>query len=102
MTNMVQFQDGVIVEIIHETEEMRAISGGAARKLSSAFSAAGEMITRAMKSIVASTADGLRDAGVSEAEIELGIGFSAEGQVYVAKAAGEGNIKITIKVAAKS
>jgi hypothetical protein len=95
---LIRFADGVLVEIAPNEDPIAPISGKAAQRMQQGFDAAAEVISSVLRAVTAGSARALRDSGASEAEIEFGVGFSVEGNIYVTKATGEGNLTVRVKV----
>ena len=98
MANLIRFADGVMVEVSQNPDPISPVSGKSAERMTQAFQAAAEVVSGMLRALVSTSARALRDAGAAEGEIEFGVGFSIEGNVYVTKATGEGNISVRVKV----
>jgi hypothetical protein len=98
VAQLIRFADGVLVEVAQNPNPIAPVSGKAADRMSQAFQAAAEVISGVLRAVVGSSARALRESGAGEAEIEFGVGFSIEGNIYVTKATGEGNITVRVKV----
>lgn len=100
MSQIIHFADGIMVEIAASPDRTAPISGKSAERVPYAFQAATEMVAGVIRSFLASTSKELVAVGIKEAEIEFGIGFSLEGNIYVTKTKAEGNIGIRFKLPA--
>jgi len=87
-----------MVEVSQNPDPVSPVSGKAAERMTQAFQVAAEVVSGVLRAIVGTSARALRDSGASEAEIEFGIGFSIEGNIFVTKATGEANITVRVKV----
>jgi|CXWL01.1.fsa_nt_gi hypothetical protein len=98
MSHVIRFADGVLIEVAENPNPAAPVSGGAAERLSAAFQSSADLIGSVLRVVVSATSRALRDSGAAEAEVEFNIGFSIEGNIYVTKATGEGNIAVRVKV----
>jgi hypothetical protein len=98
MAELIRFADGVMVEVVSNPDPVTPVAGKTADRISQAFQDASDVMGGVMRSVISSTTRVVRDAGAAEAEIEFGVGFSIEGDIYIAKASGQGNITVKVRV----
>jgi len=98
MANIIRFADGVMVEVAPNPTPGEPVSGRSVERTSQAFQAAAEVVGLALKSVVSSVQRAVRESGASTAELEFGVGFSVEGNVYVTKISGEGNLTVKVTI----
>jgi Trypsin-co-occurring domain 1 len=98
MANIVRFADGVLVEITRNPTPAEPVAGKAVERANQAFQAAAEVLATALKAIVSPVQRAVRDSGAKEAELEFGVAFTVEGNIYVTKVTGEGNITIKVTI----
>ena len=60
------------------------------------------LLERAVKPVAAVYHELNKDLEVREAEVELGLGFEAEGNLYITRAKGNANLVVKLKLAPKT
>jgi Trypsin-co-occurring domain 1 len=98
MANIVRFADGVMVEISRNPTPAEPVAGKAVERANQAFQAAAEILASALKAVVSPVQRAVRESGAKEAELEFGVAFTVEGNIYVTKVTGEGNITVKVTV----
>lgn len=99
-SKLIKLADGTLVEIETVGEQVTAIAGGtAADKVKTAIDSIKPLILRACKPISEIYKELDKDMTIEQVELELGLGFEAEGDLFITKAKGNANlvVKITIK-----
>jgi len=66
-------------------------------RLDSALAAIESTLIAVSKPIQAVCRELNRDFGVEEVEVELSLGFEAEGNIFITKMTGQANLKVTLK-----
>lgn len=95
-TRLIQLSDGILVEVEVEPDEAQPISGGAAKLVSSGFGKVQPMLVGMCESLASTCRELQKTAGVQSAELELGLGFEAEGNLYVTKSTGSANLTVRV------
>lgn len=100
MSKIVRFADGVMVEIAASQTPGEPVSGTgkAVERAKQAFEAAAGVAGVALKAIVGSVRTAVREVSVAQAEVEFGVGFTVEGDIYITKVKGEANINIRVTI----
>ena len=98
-SKLIKLTDGTLVEIESFGDQVTPIAGGVAEKVDSAIDAIKPLILRACKPVTELYQELNKDMSIEQVELELGLGFEAEGDLFITKAKGNANlvIKITIK-----
>jgi len=99
-TKFLEFKDGVIVEIGAPSDRREEMHTSDADRVDTTMEMVASMLDRILRPIGDAFA-GLRDAldvpiEVKEAEVELGVSFSAEGNLFVTKASAEGTLQVKV------
>ncbi|MCB0121873.1 MAG: hypothetical protein KDK04_01820 [Candidatus Competibacteraceae bacterium] len=96
-SKLIKLSDGILVEIDDSsTKAARPIASKAAKKISdSTIDFIKPILLKACKPISELWDDLGKDMHIEQAEIELGLGFEAEGNVFITKA--KGNANLTVK-----
>ena len=98
-TKLIELQNGVLVEVEIVGEQVEEISGNVADKVEATLDKIRPILINTCKPVVAAWQELSKDMHIEEAEIELGLGFEGEGNIYVTKAKAGANItvKLTLK-----
>jgi hypothetical protein len=95
-SQLIQLQDGVFVEVEAPEAPSRLLSGSFADKVNANIDKIKPILTSVAKPILATWNEINQDMLVEQAEVELGLRFDIEGNVYITKASAEGNITIKL------
>jgi hypothetical protein len=96
--NIICFEDGVNVEIdATDAEQPRNAAAGSAAKIQRRFEAVLPTITAICTPLTNVWKELSKDVTMHEAEVELGISFDLEGNIYIAKSQVSTNLKVTFK-----
>lgn len=99
-TKLIELEDGLLVEVEASPEESpRQIAAGAAREVAGSMSAAQDLLLKAVQPIASVWDELNKDLTIEQVEIELALGFEAEGNLFLVK--GTGNANICFKLTAK-
>ena len=100
----VEFDNGVMVEIDIDKSEIEAISGGddMVNKVDKSMKNVKGLLLKSVEPIVEAYEVLNQDVVLEKAEVEIGIGFSAEGNVFVAKGKASTNLKIKLILSPKA
>lgn len=98
-TKLIRLTDGTLVEVEVAEKDVQQISGKLAKQVQAAIDQVRPVIVNAAQSLNASWKELNKDMLVETAELEFGISFEAEGNVYITKATAGANlvIKLTLK-----
>lgn len=101
-TKLIRLEDGSLVEVKASVEEAERISGGrTAQKVQSSF----DKITPLLKQVATATAKTWNnlseDVAVEQAEIEVGLSFEGEGNLYITKSKAGANLKVKLIIKKK-
>lgn len=98
-SKLIKLKDGIFVEIESEGDQVTAIAGGVANRVDTAIDSIKPLILRACRPISEIYKELDKDMAIEQVELELGLGFEAEGDLFITKAKGNANltVKITIK-----
>ena len=99
-SKLIELDDGALVEVDVPENKAQPISGGAADKIKDAtIERIKPIILKVCKPLSEVWKELNKDMHIEQAEVELGLGFEAEGNLYITKAKGNANlvVKLTLK-----
>lgn len=98
-SKLIRLQDDILVEVEIPGRESVAISGGVADKVGTAMDAMAPILLKACKPVIAVWKSLSTEVTIDLAEIEFGISFEGEGNIYISKAKAGANltVKFTLK-----
>jgi hypothetical protein len=95
-TKLIELEDGILCEIDIPGEQIEQIPGGMANKISSSLSKIKPVLLNVCSSITAGWKELSQDVYIEKAEIELGLSFEGEGNVYITKSKVGANLTIKL------
>jgi hypothetical protein len=98
-TKIIRLKDGTLVEAEASPDERQQISGGAAQRVDSALDSIEPLLLRACSPLKGAW-DKLKDVGlnVDSIELELGLSFEGEGNLFVTKAKAGANFTVKVSM----
>jgi len=99
-SKLISLEDGTLVEVEVSENKAKEISGGAGEKLQgAAIDKIKPIILNACRPIAEVWKELNKDMHIEQADLELGLGFEAEGNLYITKAKGNANlvVKLTLR-----
>jgi hypothetical protein len=97
-TQLIRLSDGTLVEVEMPSDISEPISGGSARRVDSTLENLAPLLIKTCQPIVSAWKEIKRSINIDSAEIELGLSFEAEGNLYIAKSKGGANLKVKLKL----
>ncbi len=101
-SKLIELQDGTLVQVDIFGEQVEQISGGTADKVSSALTRIKPILINACKPLNAAWHELNKDMNVEQAEVELGLSFETEGNLYITKSKANANLTIKLTFKPKS
>jgi len=98
MAQLIRYSDNVYVEIAENPDRAVAVAGKSSERIGVAFQDAADALDRILRPMVESVRRTMEQARVTECEIELGLGLTLEGNLYVTKASSSANLTVRAKV----
>jgi hypothetical protein len=102
VTKLIELEDGTLVEIEAMGDQVQEISGGFADKVNATFDKVKPLLIKACRPIVAACQELNKEISIDKAEVELGLNFEGEGNLYITKSKAGANLKITLKFKPKN
>jgi hypothetical protein len=98
-TKLIQLEDGTLVEVEVTAGQAQPISGGLASKVNSTLDKIYPLLISTCRPIASALNSLKTDTEITQAEVQVGLSFENEGNVYIAKAKTGANltVKLTLK-----
>lgn len=101
-TKLIEFDNGVLVEVEADGNQSRQISWRLAEKISQAsFDSVRNLLVKVCQPIADAFSEVSSDVDIEGAEVEFGVCFEGEGSVYITKVKTAANLKIKMIVKPK-
>ena len=97
-SRLIQLEDGTLVEAEVPENQAREIAGGLAEKVNKSLDTIQPVLTNISRSIVSSWQDLSKEMQIEGAEVELGLSFEGEGNLYITKAKAGANLTVKLKL----
>ncbi|NEP54476.1 MAG: hypothetical protein F6K65_39060 [Moorea sp. SIO3C2] len=95
-TKLIELDDGTLVEVEVPGNQVQAISGGFADKVSSTFDKIRPLLVKTCKPIAQTWKELNKEMDIEKAEVELGFSFEGEGNLYITRSAANANLKVKL------
>lgn len=95
-TTLIELEDGMLLEVDVPGEHVEQISGGVAKKVNSSLDRIKPILINTCKPITEAWRELNQDMHIQEAEVELGLSFEGEGNVFVTKARAGANLTVRL------
>lgn len=98
-SKLIELNDGTLIEVEVPADQVQQISGGFSDKVDATFDKVKPLLIRACKPIAEVWQEINKDMTIDSAEVQIGLSFEAEGNVYIAKSKAGANltVKLTLK-----
>src|SRR5205085_12578070 len=98
-SKLIQLEDGTLVEVEVAGDEVRQISGGLAEKVDATMNKIKPVLLKTCQPIVAAVKDLREDVDLEQVEVEVGLSFDIEGNIYITKTKFGANVlvRMTLK-----
>ena len=100
---LIELENGLLMEVDVPQSEIEMISGGSdmVEKVNKSMDTVREMLIKSVEPITQAYEALNQDVVLEKAEVEIGIGFSAEGNIFIAKGKGSANLKVKLVLSPK-
>jgi hypothetical protein len=101
---LIELDNGLLIEVDIPQSEIEMISGGndIVEKVDKSISAVEKVLIKSVEPITRAYKALNQDIILEKAEVEIGIGFSAEGNIFVASGKGSANLKVKLVLSPKN
>jgi Trypsin-co-occurring domain 1 len=98
-SKLIKLKDGTLVEVEATGNEVQPIAGGVAKKVDATIDQIKPVLLKVCQPIVAAVKDLREDVDLEQVEVEVGLSFDIEGNIYVTKANFGANVlvRMTLK-----
>ena len=94
---LIELENGLMMEVEVSESEIEMISGGdMVDKVESSMGTVEKILLQSVQPIINTYNTLNQEVTLESAEIEVGIGFSAEGNIFVAKGSANANLKVKL------
>ena len=95
---LIELNNGLMMEVEVPESEIEMISGGddMVSKVQASMGTVETMLIQSVEPIINTYNTLNQEVTLEKAEVEIGIGFSAEGNVFVAKGSASANLKVKL------
>ena len=96
--------DGILIEVStnqNEIEMLSSSSNDVIEKVDNSIINLKSVLLKAISPIVDTYKELNKDMSIEKAEVEVGIGFSAKGNIFIASGEGNANLNIKLTLSAK-
>ena len=100
-SRFIKLEDGTLVEVEVAGDEVQQISGGLAEKVGATLNKIKPVLLRTCQPIIAAVKDLREDVDLEQVEVEVGLSFDIEGNIYVTKARFGANVLVRMTLKSK-
>ncbi len=100
-TKLIETNDGILIEVDASGSEGRAISGGV-ELVDASINKIKGILVKTSAPVVEAWRELNKEMHVDSAEIEIGLSFEGEGNLYIAKSKAGANLKVKLTLKPKS
>lgn len=100
-TKLIKLEDGTLVEVETPGDQVEQISWRIADEVESTFDNIRPLLIKTCRPIMAAWNELNRDMHIEQAEIELGLSFEGEGNIYITKAKAGANLVVKLQLKPK-
>jgi len=95
---LIELENGLMMEVEVPESEIEMISGGndMVEKVKSSMGTVEKMLLQSVQPIINTYNTLNQEVTLDSAEVEVGIGFSAEGNIFIAKGNANANLKVKL------
>ena len=100
---LIELDNGLMMEVDIPQSEIEMISGGGdvVERVDKSISAVESILMKSVEPITKAYKALNQDMVLEKAEVEIGIGFSAEGNIFIASGKGSANLKVKLVLSPK-
>lgn len=100
-TKLIELSDGILVEVEVPVTDAKQISSGAADRVQKTIGLIKPLLTKVAHPVYEAVQEIQATMPVDNAEVEISLGFTAEGNVYVTKLQSNSSLKVKLTLKPK-
>ena len=100
-TKLIELEDGILMEVAAPDDEIEQISGGGVDQVNAHMDKIKPLLLKACQPIASVWSELNKDLYIDQVQVSLGLGFEAEGNVFITRAKGSANLNITLTMKPK-
>ena len=93
-TKLIELEDGILVEVETTEDEVKPISGGLAQKVDKTVDKIKPIMLKLCRPIIETWKELNKEGSIDEIEVQLGLSFEGEGNLYVTKTKAGANLSV--------
>lgn len=101
-TRLIRLEDGTLIEAQVPDDEAEQISGGLAKRVDATFEKIKPLLLKTCKPIAETWKELNQEVNIEQAEVEIGLSFEGEGNLYVTKSKASANLTVKLVLKPKS
>jgi hypothetical protein len=101
-TKLIQLEDGTLVEVEVPPEQAQQISGGFADRVNETFDKVRPILVNTCRPIAAAWKEISKEMEIEQAEVQLGLSFEGEGNLYITKSKAGANLTVKLVLKPKA
>jgi hypothetical protein len=95
-TKLIELEDGTLVEVEVPPEQAQQISGGFADRVNETFDKVRPILVNTCRPIAAAWKEISKEMEIEQAEVQLGLSFEGEGNLYITKSKAGANLTVKL------
>lgn len=95
-TKLIQLEDGTLVEVEVPPDQAQQISGGFADRVNETFDKVRPILVNTCRPIAAAWKEISQEMEIEQAEVQLGLSFEGEGNLYITKSKAGANLTVKL------
>lgn len=84
-SKLIKLEDGTLVQVEVTGNEVQQIAGGVAEKVDATFNKIKPVLLKTCQPIMSAVKDLREDVDLEQVEVEVGLSFDIEGNIYITK-----------------
>ena len=94
---LIELEDGTLVEVEVPQEEMEEVAGGGiVERVQNTFEVMHPILVSSCRPIIKAWKELSQEMKIEQAEVEIGLSFSGEGNIYITKSTASANLKVKL------
>ena len=93
-TKLIELEDGILIEVETTKDEAKPISGGLAQKVDKSVDKIKPIMLKVCRPVIETWKELNKEVSIDEIEVQLGLSFEGEGNLYITKAKAGANISV--------